>query len=76
MVMNSYAPDGGITRENIEGRIRQLTLEERRKRGGEIDYRRILELIKAKGVQEKAVVVMADRTAAWLHKAMKVKVWR
>ena len=75
-VMNSYAPDGSVTRDNIEGRVRQLALEESRKRGGEIGYRRILELIKAEGVQGKVAVAMADRTAAWLHKAMKVRVWR
>jgi hypothetical protein len=75
-VMNSYASDGGITRENIEGRVRQLALEESKKRGGEIEYRRILELIKVDGVQGKVAVAMADRTATWLHKVMKVKVWR
>jgi hypothetical protein len=74
--MNSYAPDGSVTRENVEGRVRQLALEESRKRGGEMDYKRILELIKAEGVQGKAIVAMADRTALWLYKAMKIKVWR
>ena len=49
-VMNSYAQDGSITRENVEGRVRQLALEESRKRGGEMGYRRILELIKFEGV--------------------------
>ena len=75
-VMNSYAPDGSVTRENVEGRVRQLALEESRKRGGEIGYRSILELIKVEGVQGKVAGAMADRTATWLHKAMKVKVWR
>jgi hypothetical protein len=74
--MNSYAPDGRITRENVEGRVRQLALEESRKRGGELGYRRIIELVKSEGVQGKVAVAMADRTATWLHKAMKVKVWR
>jgi hypothetical protein len=75
-VMNSYAPDGSVTRENVEGRVRQLALEESRKRGGELGYRRIIELVKSEGVQGKVAVAMADRTATWLHKAMKVKVWR
>jgi hypothetical protein len=74
-VMNSYAPDGSITRENVEGRVRQLVLEESRRLGrGEISYRRIMEFVKADGVQGKAAVAMADRTAIWLYKAMKVKV--
>jgi hypothetical protein len=74
-VMNSYAQDGSITRENVEGRVRQLVLEESRRLGrGEISYRRIMEFVKADGVQGKAAVAMADRTAIWLYKAMKVKV--
>ena len=76
-VMNSYAPDGSITRENVEGRVRQLALEESRRLGrGEISYRRIMEFVKAEGVLGKAAVAMADRTSTWLYKAMKVKVWR
>ena len=76
-VMNSYEPDGSITRENVEGRVRQLALEEsRRLCRGEISYKMIMEFVRAKGVQGKAAVAMADRTAQWLYKAMKVKVWR
>ena len=55
-VMNSYAPDGSITRDNIEGRVRQLALEESRRLGrGEISYRRIMEFVKAEGIQGKAL---------------------
>jgi len=75
-VMNSYSPDGRITRDNIEGRIRQLALEESRRRGGEIRYRRIMNLVKAEEIRGKAAVAMTNRTAQWLYKAMKVKVWR
>jgi len=75
-LMTSYAPNGGITKENVEGRVRQLALEESGKGAGEIRYRRILELVKAKGINGKAALAMADRTASWLFKAMKVKVWR
>lgn len=75
-VMNSYAPDGSITRDNVEGRVRQLALEESRKRGGEIGYRRILDFVKAERVQGKAAVAMTDRVAIWLRKVMKIKVWR
>lgn len=76
-VMNSFAPDGSITRDNIEGRIRQLALEESRKLGkGEINYMRIMEFVKSEGIQGKAAVAMSERTAIWLFKAMKVKVWR
>ena len=74
--MNSYAPDGSVTLENVEGRVRQLTLEESRKLGGEVSYRRIMEFVRAEGVQGKAAVAMSDRTAIWLYKVMKVKVWR
>ena len=75
--MNSYAPDGSITRENVEGRVRQLALEESRGLGlGEISYRRIMEFVRTEGVQGKAAVAMADRTAQWLYKVMKVRVWR
>ena len=75
-VMNSYAPDGSVTRGNVEGRVRQLALEESRRRGGEISYRRILEFVKAEGVQGKSAVAMSDRTTQWLNKVMKLKVWR
>lgn len=75
-VMNSFAPDGSVTRDNIEGRVRQLALEESRKGGGEMGYKRILEYVKAEGVQGKVAVAIADRTASWLYKAMKIKVWR
>jgi hypothetical protein len=74
--MNSYSQDGNITQDNIEERIRQLALEESRRRGGEIGYRRIIEFVKAKGLQGKAAVAMADRTAHWLYKVMKIKIWR
>jgi len=76
-VMNSYTPDGSITRDNIEGRVRQLVLEESRKGvPGEVGYKRILEIVKSEGVQGKAAVAMTDRMVSWLYKAMKVKVWR
>ena len=75
-VMNSYAPSGNKTRDNIEGRVRQLALEESNKRGGEIGYYKILELVKAEGIRGKASMTMSERTALWLHKAMKIKVWR
>jgi hypothetical protein len=76
-VMNSYTPDGSITSDNIEGRVRQLALEESRKGiPGEVSYRRVLEIVRGEGVQGKAALAMADRTASWLFKAMKVKVWR
>ena len=76
-IMNSYAPNGSITRDNIEGRVRQLALEESRKGiPGEVGYRMVLEIVRGEGVQGKAAVAMADRTASWLHKTMKVKVWR
>ena len=75
-VVNSYAPDGNITKENIEGRIRQLALEESSKQGGEIRYRKIMEFVKAEEVQGKSAVAMTNRTAQWLYKAMKIKVWR
>ena len=45
--MNSYAPDGSIKRGNVEGRVRQLALEESRRQGGEINYRRIMEFVKS-----------------------------
>lgn len=35
-----------------------------------------MEFVRIEGVQGKAAVAMADRTAPWLYKAMKVKVWR
>ena len=75
-VMNSYAPDGSVMRENVEGRVRQLALEESRRRGGEISYRSIMEFVKSEGVQGKTAVPMTDRTANWLYKVMKIKVWR
>ena len=75
-VMNSYAPDGSVTRGNVEGRVRQLSLEESRRRGGEISYRRIMEFVKADGLQGKTAIAMTDRTSQWLYKVMKVRVWR
>jgi hypothetical protein len=76
-VMNSFAPNGSITRDNIEGRVRQLALDQSRRLGlGEISYRRIMEFMKAEGLSGKAAVAMADRTAHWLYKVMKIKVWR
>ena len=75
-LMTSYAANGSITRENVEGRVRQLALEESRKGGGEVRYRRILDFVKEEGVEGRAASAMADRTASWLFKAMKVKVWR
>jgi len=76
-VMNSYALDGSITRDNIEGKVRQMALEESRRLGrGDISYRKIMEFVKAIGIQEKAAVAIADRTALWLYKVMKVRVWR
>jgi len=62
-IMNSYTPDGSITRENVEGRVRQLALEESRRRGGEMGYRRIMNLVKAEEIRGKAVVAMTNRTA-------------
>ena len=53
-LMNSFAPNGSIIRENIEGRVRQLALEESRRLGqGEISYRRIMEFVKAEGSMER-----------------------
>ncbi|MHA1278523.1 MAG: hypothetical protein ACTSQ8_15125 [Candidatus Helarchaeota archaeon] len=76
-VMNSYAKNGSITQDNIEGRVRQLALEESRKGiPGEVGYGRVLEIVRGEGVQGKAAVAMADRTASWLYKTMKIKVWR
>ena len=76
-LMTSYAPNGSITRENIEGRVRQIALDEsRRHRLGEIEYKSIMEFIRVEGVQGKAALAMADRTATWLFKVMKIKVWR
>jgi hypothetical protein len=76
-VLNSYAPDGGITRDNIEGRVRQLALEESRKGiQGEVSYRRVLEIVKSECILGKTAMTMADRTASWLLKTMKIKVWR
>ena len=76
-VMNSYTPDGSITIDNIEGRVRQLALEESRKGiPGEVDYRRVLEIVRGEGVQGKAAVAIADRTITWLLKSMKIKVWK
>jgi len=76
-MMNIYAPDGSITSDNIEGRVRQLALEESRKGiPGEISYRRVLEIVRGEGIQGKAALAMADHTATWLHKAEKIKVWR
>ena len=76
-VMNSYALDGSITRDNIEGRVRQLALEESSKGiPGEVSYRRVLEIVRDESVQGKAALAMTDRTAQWLYKVMKVKVWR
>ena len=76
-VLNSYALDGGITRDNIEVRVRQLALEESRKGiQGEVSYRRVLEIVKFEGILGKTAMTMADRTASWLLKTMKIKVWR
>ena len=75
-VMNSYAPEGSITLGNVEGRVRQLALEESRRRGGEVRYRRIMEFVKTEGLQGKSAAAMTDRTAQWLYKVMKIKVWR
>lgn len=76
-VMNSYASNGSITRENIEWMARQLALEESRRFGqGEISYRRIMEFVKAEGVLGKEAVAMSDRAAFWLYKTMKVRIWR
>lgn len=76
-VMNSFAENGTITQENIEGRVRQLALEESKRLGlKEIRFSQIIELIKTEEIQGKAAVAMADRTAQWLYKVMKVKVWR
>jgi hypothetical protein len=62
-VINSYSPDWSITQENVEGRVRQLALEESRRRGGEIGYRRIMNLVKAEEIRGKAAVAMTNRTA-------------
>ena len=76
-VMNSYAPDGSIERDNIEGRVRQLAIEESKKGiPGEINYRKVLDIVRSEGIQGKIALTMADRTAYWLNKVMKVKVWR
>jgi len=76
-VMNSYAPNGNITKDNIEGRVRQLALEESRRLGrGEINYRKIMEFVKSEGIQGNAAVTMADRMVFWLYITMKIKVWR
>lgn len=75
-LMTSYAANGSITRENVEGRVRQLALEESRKGGSEVRYRRILDFVKEEGLEGRAALTMADRTASWLFKAMKTKVWR
>ena len=76
-MMNIYAPDGRITSDNIEGRVRQLAIEESRKGvPGEVSYRRVLEIVKGEDIQGKAAVAIADRTAFWLYKTMKVRVWR
>ena len=56
--------------------MRQLALEESSKLGGEVRYRRIMEFVKAEGVLGKSAVAMTDRTAHWLYKVMKIKVWR
>ena len=75
-MMNIYAPDGRITSDNIEGRVRQLALEESRKGiPGEVGYRRVLEVVRGEGVCGKAAVAMANRITSLLYRAMKVKVW-
>jgi len=74
--MNSYSQNGNLTKDNIEGRVRQLVLEESKKRGGEKEYKKIMEYVRSVRIEGKAAVAMADRILSWLHKAMKVKVWR
>ena len=76
-VMNSFTPNGNITKDNIEGRVRQLVLEESRRLGrGEINYKKIMEFVKSEGIQGNAAVTMADRTVFWFYTTMKIKVWR
>lgn len=66
----------GNIREKAAGNV-QLAIEESRKGIlGEVSYRRVLEIVRGEGVQGKAAVAIADRTAFWLYKVMKVKVWR
>jgi hypothetical protein len=55
---------------------RAQALASRRLRRGEISYRRIMEFVKAEGVLGKLAVALSDRTAQWLYKVMKLKVWR
>ena len=72
--MSSYVPNGGITRENVEGRVRQIALEESRKGGCEVRYRRILEFVRAEGVEGRAALAMADRTASTAYYICKYRI--
>jgi len=76
-LITRYTPNGSITHDNIERRVKQLVLEESTKGGRrEIKNMRIIVLLKAEGIQGKPVVAMADHIAKWLEESMSVKVWR
>ena len=70
----SYAENGVVTLENLEGRLRQQCVEHAGKYGhiklGEITQRGT-----DMGLSVKQAVAMTDRTQRWLREVMMVKVY-
>ena len=72
-LMPSYAENGAVNMENLEGRLRQQCVEWARKNGS-ISYDDVVLRAKGLGVDPKPRVAMARRTVKWLREVMMVKV--
>jgi len=70
----SYAENGAVTLENLEGRLRQQCVDHANKYG-HIKLGEITQKGTDMGLSVKQAVAMTDRTQRWLREVMMVKVY-
>ena len=70
----SFAEDGAVTLENLEGRLRQQCVDH----AGKYGYIKLGDITRRgtdMGLSAKQAVAMTDRTQRWLREVMMVKVY-
>jgi len=70
----SFAENGVVTLENLEGRLRQQCVEHANKYDG-IKVPEIVSKGRELGLSAPQAIAMADRTQRWLREVMMVKVY-
>jgi len=70
----SFAENGVVTLENVEGRLRQQCVEYAGKYDG-IKVPEIVSKARDLGLSASQAIAMADRTQRWLREVMMVKVY-